>query len=180
MPVRRRVAVALAVAGVSLLAYACSGDDRFAQRICPRVQILEYADSLTEFASGPGRDVTDVVLKGRLVNVDGECIVEKDAVELDLVVEFTVERGPANRTRKGRFAYFVAIPEFHPTPRGKRVFPVEIEFDSGINRVLYRDEIAIEIPLTGKRGSTDFNLFVGFQLDRGQLEFNRSDGRSGS
>ncbi len=179
MPIRRRSAVAAAAAAISLLAYGCGGEERFAQRICPQVQILEYADRLTEFADGAGRDVTDVVLRGRLVNFEGECNVEKDAVELDLVLDFLIERGPASRGGKGRFAYFVAIPEFHPAPRGKRVFPIEMEFESGVNRVVYRDEISVGIPIAEGRNASDFNLFIGFQLDRGQLEFNRSGGRAG-
>lgn len=174
LPACRRIAVALAAASIPLLLYACGGGERVSQRICPRVQLLEYADRLTEFAKGSGRDLTDVVLSGRLVDFDGECNVEDDTVELDLTVEFVLERGPANRSREGRFAYFVAIPEFHPAARGKRVFPVEMKFESGVNRVLYRDEIAIEIPVTGERRAPDFNIFMGFQLDRDQLRFNRS------
>lgn len=174
LPACRRAVVALAAASIPLLLYACAGEDRFSERICPRVQVLEYADRLTEFAHGAGRDLTDVVLKGRLVDFDGECNVEDDKVEMDLTVEFVLERGPANRSREGRFAYFVAIPEFHPAERGKRVFPVQVKFESGVNRVLYRDEIAVEIPVTGRRRAPDFNVFMGFQLDRDQLRFNRS------
>ena len=176
VPASRGIAAALAAASISLLLYACGGEERFAERICPRVQLLEYADRLTEFAPGAGRDLTDVVLTGRLVDIGGECNVEDDRVELDLTVEFLLERGPANRSREGRFAYFVAIPEFHPAERGKRVFPVEMKFESGVNRVLYRDEISIAIPVTGQRRAEDFNVFMGFQLDRGQLRFNRSGG----
>ena len=174
MSVPRRVAIASAAAAVSLAVYACGGEDRFAERICPRVQVLEYADRLTEFAPGPGRDVTDVVLRGRIAGFQGECTVGKESVEVDLGVEFLLERGPANRAGKGRFAHFVALLEFHPAPVGKRVFPVEIEFESGNNRALFRDGVAIEIPLTGKRSAKDFNVFIGFQLEPGQLEHNRS------
>lgn len=179
VPAWRRSAVAAAAAAISLLVYACGGEERFAQRICPQVQILEYADRLTEFAGGAGRDVTDVVLRGRLVNFEGECNVEEDAVQLDLALDFLIERGPASRRDKGRFAYFVAISEFHPAPGGKRVFPIELDFESGVNRLAYRDQISVEIPVAEGRSASDFNLFIGFQLDRGQLEFNRSGGRAG-
>ena len=174
LSIRRRAAVASAAAAVALAVSACGGEDRFAERICPRVQVLEYAGSLTEFAPGPGRDVTDVVLRGRIAGFRGECKVEEKSVAVDLAVEFSLERGPANRTGKGRFAHFVAIPEFHPAAVGKRVFPVEIEFESGSNRALFRDAVAIEIPLTGQRSAKDFNVFIGFQLERSQLEHNQS------
>ena len=172
---RRRVAILLAVSAATLAVHGCGGDKR-AERICPRVEILEYAGRLTEFRPGPGRDVTDVVVQGRLVNFAGECKVEKDSVEIDLVVEFSLDRGPANRAGKARFAHFVAIQEFHPDPAGKRVFPVEVEFEAGRDRALFRDRVAIAIPLAGERKARDHNVFIGFQLDRGQLEYNRSGG----
>ncbi|MDE0382751.1 MAG: hypothetical protein OXI22_02590 [Defluviicoccus sp.] len=173
---RRRVAILLAVSAASLAIYGCGGDDRRAERICPRVEILEYADRLTEFRPGPGRDVTDVAVQGRLVNFAGECEVAEGSVEIDLVVEFSLDRGPANRAGKARFAHFVAIQEFHPDPAGKRVFPVEIEFEAGRDRALFRDRVAIAIPLAGGRKARDHNVFIGFQLDRGQLDYNRSGG----
>lgn len=179
MPARRKFAVASAVAAMALFAYACDSGEKFSQRICPQVQILEYADRLTEFAPGPGRDLTDIVLRGRLVNFQGECNVEKDSVQLDLMLDFLIERGPASRGAEGRFAYFVAISEFHPAPSGKQVFPIELEFESGLNRVAYRDQVSVGIPLAEGRSASDFNLFIGFQLDRRQLEFNRSGGRVG-
>ena len=173
---RRRAALPLAAIAVSLAVHGCGGDDGRAERICPRVEILEYADRLTEFRPGQGRDATDVVVQGRLVNFAGECNVEEDSVEVDLVVEFSLDRGPANRTGKARFAHFVAIQEFHPDPAGKRVFPVEVAFEAGRDRALFRDGVAISIPLADGRSARDYNVFIGFQLDRGQLDYNRSGG----
>ena len=172
---RRRIGVVLAAVSVSLAAHGCSGDQRV-ERICPRVEILEHAGRLTEFAPGPGRDVTDVVLRGRVVNFAGECKVGEGSVAVDLIVEFSLDRGPANREGKGRFAHFIAIQEFHPAAAGKRVFPVEIEFEPGRTRALFRDAVAIAIPLAGERRARDYNVFIGFQLDRGQLDYNRSAG----
>ncbi len=173
---RRRVAILLAACATPLAIHGCGGDAGRAERICPRVEILEHADRLTEFRSGAGRDVTDVVVRGRLVDFAGECEIEEDSVEVDLVVEFALDRGPANRAGKARFAHFVAIQEFHPDPAGKRVFPVEIDFEAGRDRALFRDRVAISIPLAGGRSARDYNVFIGFQLDRGQLDYNRSGG----
>ena len=170
----RGAGIALAAAALSLAVHGCGGDDRRAERICPRVEILEHADRLTQFAAGPGRDLTDVVLRGRIAGFAGECEVEENSVSVQLVLEFALDRGPANRDGKGGFSHFVAIQEFHPAAAGKRVFPVEIAFETGRSRALFRDTVAIDIPLDGKRGARDFNIFIGFQLDRAQLEYNRS------
>ena len=177
-PVIRGAGIALAAAALSLAVHGC-GADRRDERICPRVQILEHADQLTRFADGPGRGQNDVALRGRIAGFGGECEVGEDSVSVELTLEFTLDRGPANRDGKVRFSHFVAIQEFHPAPAGKRVFPVEIEFETGRDRTSFRDAVSIGIPLTGERRARDFNVFVGFQLDPGQLDYNRSGSGAG-
>ena len=172
MPIGRRTGLVLAAAA-ALAVHGCGADKREA-RICPRVEILESADRLTAFAPGPGRDVTDVVLNGSIAGFEGECTVAGDRVEIDLELAFSLERGPANRTGKAQFAHFVAIQEFHPAPGGKRVFPVDVAFEEGGTRAVFRDTVTIGIPLAEKQSARDFNIFIGFQLEPGQLDYNRT------
>lgn len=166
----RALAWALALA---LLAGCAGPEKRGPRKVCPRVDILEYADTLVRFLPGPGRDVTDILFRTRLVNFQGECEVDEAAIDVELVLEFASERGPANRDRKAAFEYFVAIPQFHPMPAGKRRFAVALEFAKGQNRTLYRDEISIRIPLKKGQASTDFNVFVGYQLTPAELDYNQ-------
>lgn len=168
--VLRGLACVLAIAVLA----GCAGPEKKGPRkVCPRVDVLEYADALVRFVPGPGRDVTDVLFRGRLVNFQGGCEVDEKAAEIELVLEFALERGPANRDRKVEFEYFVAIPQFHPLPAGKRRFAVALEFEKGQNRTLYRDEISIQIPLKQGQASTDFNVFVGYQLTPAELDYNQ-------
>ena len=174
---RRFAAIVLPV---GLLLAACSNKPpqaTEANRVCPRVEILEYADQLTQFIPGPGRDITDIVFRGNFARYTGECEVDDEEVTVTLTLDFAVERGPSFRGQPARFQYFVAIPQFHPRPEGKRTFPVTIPFDEGRSRALYRDEINIEIPLDRRERSRNYNIFLGFQLDKDQLEYNRRGAR---
>ena len=168
------------ILAAALLAGCAGSDGKRPRKLCPRVDILEYADELVRFLPGPGRDVTDVVFRTRLVNYRGECEVDKNKVAVALVLEFALERGPANRDSKASFEYFVAIPQFHPQPAGKRRFAVAVEFEKGRSRALYRDEIAVEIPLEQGRASSDFNIFVGCQLSAAELDYNQRGRRDGA
>jgi hypothetical protein len=140
---------------------------------CPNFLLLGHAGDITQFRPGPGRDVTDVEFRATITNFRGSCDHSKTGVEADFFVEFSVQRGPANRSREARFEYFVAIPRFHPAPAGKKTFPIKVTFKERQTRIFYRDEVTIEIPLRAGEIGANYDVYIGFQLDAEQLEYNR-------
>ena len=174
----RTVRGVAAILAASLLA-GCAGDGGRVRMLCPYVDIPEYVGELVRFLPGPGRDVTDVVFRSRLLNYRGACEVDEDKVEVELVVSFETERGPANRDDKARFEYFVAIPQFHPLAAGKRRFAVAVDFEKGRNRARYRDEVTVAIPLQPGQASREFEIFIGHQLSAAELDYNQRGDRRG-
>ena len=140
---------------------------------CPNFLLLGHAGNMTQFRAGPGRDVTDVEFRAVITDFRGNCNHTKSAIEAEFFVEFAVHRGPANASREASFEYFVAIPRFHPAPAGKKRFRVKLSFGERQTRVLYRDEIRLEIPLRGDEVGPDYDVYIGFQLDAEQFEYNR-------
>ena len=141
---------------------------------CPTVLVLKEAADLSRFKPGPGRDITDQLFGGKLIDFKGDCGYDKKGVDLNLLVKFEITRGPALSDRVARFSFFVAIPKFHPSSAGKRVFPVAVEFPTNRTRIRYADEIEIKIPLPpGPRKIDDLEVFLGFQLSPDELIFNR-------
>ncbi len=140
---------------------------------CPQFLLLGHAADMTKFRAGPGRDVTDVEFRATINNFRGTCDHTKSGIEAEFFVEISVQRGPANLSRGASFEYFVAIPRFHPAPAGKKTFPVKVQFGENQTRILYRDEIAIEIPLAVDEVAANYDVYLGFQLDAEQLEYNR-------
>ena len=168
----------LAFAAAALLA-ACSGDDgRFAPP-CPNIVIVQELAHLTEFKPGEGRDLTDVVLEGRVTGFDGFCETDLDEgaageVEVELRVVFTASRGPANTDRKGSFRYFIALADRDGNTVQKHVFDSAVEFPGNRNRVAPFEELTLKIPLRAGENGADYTAYVGFQLSPEQLDYNRS------
>ncbi len=164
-------------AGLALLAAAllagCGGSrERVA---CPRVDIAEYVGDLVRFRAAPGTEPADVVFRSSLEAIAGDCEMADGAVEAALDLTFALERGPANRDGGAAFEYFVAVPQFHPRPEGKKRFPVALRFPEGRDRVLYRDRIAVRIPLPEGRSGAAFNVFIGHQLSAEEIAYNLRD-----
>ena len=140
---------------------------------CPNFLLLAHAERMTKFSVGPGRDVTDVNFSTKITNFHGSCDHTSRGIETDLFVEFSVQRGPANRSREASFEYFVAIPRFHPAPAGKKILPITVKFEGNKKRLVYRDQIHLKIPLGDMEVAANYDVYIGFQLTNKQLEFNR-------
>src|SRR3546814_17887583 len=75
----RRAPVSRALGFACLLGLAaCSSDevafsDPNVPTGCPRVRIVDGLDTVTQFRAGPGRDLTDVVVRGLLADFSEEC-----------------------------------------------------------------------------------------------------------
>lgn len=162
------VLLCLVVAGCGLFG------GKEAARPCPPVLLLEDARELTKFRPGPGRDITDIEYEARLVDFTGSCEYDDDEAEVELRMAFLVEQGPAAKKGPARFKYFVAIPRFHPKPEGKRIFDVSVEFKTPQRRVIHEEELELKIPIPAKMSSSKFEVYIGIQLSREQLDFNKA------
>ena len=140
---------------------------------CPNFLLLAQAERMTKFSDGPGRDITDVDFNTKITNFQGSCDHTESGIEAELFIEIAVQRGPANRSRKANFEYFIAIPRFHPAPAGKKILPITVKFKENKNRLVYRDRVYLEIPLGHKDIAANYDVYLGFQLTGKQLKFNR-------
>ena len=142
---------------------------------CPPIFILKDAGSLTRYRAGTGRDITDVLFQGKIVDFRGVCDYNKERtkVEIDLNLAFELSRGPANRDRQAAFQYFIAIPHFHPAPQGRNTFSITAKFAGQLTRVRTNDEIQMVIPLDPKVRRDEYAVYIGLQLTRQELRDNR-------
>ena len=152
---------------------------------CPTVKLLKDADKIINYKPGVGRDLSDISFEAELTGFSGECeYIGNDGiytgVALTLKLGFDITRGPAEKARKVKLAYFVAVPEFFPNPRGKSAFSRVVVFPRARNSIsLVDDPIEIEIPLKQNRYGPEMKIFVGFQLTKDQLELNRQRNSAG-
>jgi hypothetical protein len=148
---------------------------------CPPVSTLGDAAKVTRFIAGPGRDLIDIDFTGVISHLSGKCFYEYDSdtgqglLRVNIRTEFLIERGAANKNGSASFDYFVSIVDDRGKVLDKQTFPYTGKYWK--NRQSLKDidaPIELSIPLTGDQVGQDFNIYVGFQLSREELEFNRN------
>ncbi len=168
-----RSVLTLALLASVLLVAACSREKP--EAACPRGVIPADSASVTRFREGPGRDLTDVVAEGEIVNILVQCKYDKRAVTVDLQIAIAGDRGPADRTRIADFEYWVAI--LDPQQNIVTKQPARIRFQFTDNRTRLGQvvsEFEPYIPLADLKQATEYQIIVGFQLTAEELAWNRS------
>ena len=142
---------------------------------CPKIFLLKDANTLTVFDSKKGMDITDIISDISIINFKGQCGFNKKrtGVNLSLRIVFDVSRGPANKNQSVSFDYFVAIPKFHPSLSGKKIFPINVMFKGNKNRMKLIDRVEIKVPISTKYDAKDYSIYIGIQLTPKQLKYNR-------
>ena len=161
---------------LALLGLAACGDQERFPPACPKAGIVRDAADLTRYA-GPGRDLTDLALDGRITGLGGKCSRGKPGtVETTVSVGMELTRGPALRGRVADLGYFVAVAE-GDTILDKRVFSLRAEFPENGDRVrLSGDDVDMVLPTARGKSAAAYRLLVGFQLTPEELELNRRRG----
>ncbi len=173
-----RRASALGVVLMATAGLAACGSDPFGETpvpACPRAFLPSDTAQLTEF-SPKGRDLTDVVFEAGMEGYKGECSYDLDDKEVDILIspQFTAQMGPAATDRTQHLQYFVALKDPAGNFVQKSVFDVNLTFPKDANRVRYTDEqVALHVPLDDVNAGPNYEIYMGFQLNHDQLDYNR-------
>jgi hypothetical protein len=146
---------------------------------CPGRAILGDAADLDLYrgsgASGAAHDLTDLVLRGRIIGIQGSC-KEGDrknqlAVEVSVRVELT--HGPAMTEREVDVPVFIAVAE-GAAILDKGVYNMHIVFPSNIDRVTPSlVGINLSLPVTPTKSGAAYTILAGFQLTPDQIAQHR-------
>ncbi|MFN3077658.1 MAG: hypothetical protein ABT940_12410 [Alphaproteobacteria bacterium] len=158
--------------------------EKTASLVCPVIEIDRTTSTLTRFRQGAGRDITDVDLTAEIQGYSGDCGYGESGIDVSLMVRFGATRGPAASVATAEFDYFVAVSHIVPAAAGrpldhmilnKELFTVRTEFPPDVDTVLYRDEeVKVTIPLKRDDLADNYVVSIGLQLNREQLEYNRT------
>ena len=146
---------------------------------CPRAFALYEAARIVEFKDEKQR-FANVGFTGEIQNVRSLCryFGERPIIG-DVDITFDLGRGPAAQDiRTARYEYFIAVTRKNIAVIDKAVFPLDVTFPAGKDRVRVVetiDEIVIPRATEGTSGE-NFEIIVGFQLTPSQREFN-AEGR---
>lgn len=140
---------------------------------CPKVTIIRDLDTVTEFRPGGGRDASDVVVRGQLVDFVGNCEYGDDGVTVNLNLILGAEKGPALTGNQAKFRYFVGV--LRPGQEqlaNKAEFDTDVTFPEGQSRAANKEELTPRIPLPKDANAKDWRIAVGFQLTPEQRDYN--------
>lgn len=147
---------------------------------CPEILIPADSAELTRFKSESGRDIVDVLHEEKILGFAHRCTFDTDdtgagEVVVEVAPQLQSSIGPASTDNTARFAYFVAIADADKTILEKARFPVEIPFPQNRSRVEWQREepIVLRLPLEAGQSPTDYRIFLGLQLTREELEYQR-------
>lgn len=139
---------------------------------------------ITAFRDGPGRDITDIQFKARIVAPPGECeyILEENRMVLSFQVVFDIEPGPTADAAQIRIPYFVAIVKkgnvLIEKPGYKQIFEAVATLPERRTAFRYQDAaIEIDLPIGGDINPREIEILFGFQLTEEQLNYNRAQFR---
>ena len=140
---------------------------------CPRVTKVNEASQLTRF--GPaGHDITDVQFEALIGDINGKCEAVDKGVSVKMTVDFIASRGPADKTRKASFAYFVAITDNKDNVLTRQQFDTYIDFPGNRTRDGIRESLDEIIPLAAGQRGDDFRVYLGFVVTHDELAYNRA------
>jgi hypothetical protein len=165
-------------AGVALLA----GCNTVKSDNCPTMAAVLDASSLTVFRQGTSPDPSNVLYTVQIVEVGGKCDYDKKkrSADSDLTVTFRATRAPTGDAVEYAVPYFVGITEGSDRVLTRQAYTVPLSFAPGQASVTFTDEVK-SADLTAKRGEFpyDYQILVGLQITKEQLEYNRTKGNYG-
>jgi len=172
MPALCRLALTTGLTLPLLAACGGGGGESFPPA-CPRPSILRDGADLYRYRGG-GRDLTDLVLQGRITGLGGDCKRNGPKEVLATVsVGMDLTRGPAATSRTADVAYFVAVTDGDQV-LDKRVYPLRAEFSENTDRLrLSGDTVELHLPVTDTKTAASYQVTVGFQLTPTELDENR-------
>ncbi len=144
--------------------------------MCPAVRVDNATASVTKFRDASARAPGDLEYRADILGFKGECDFGKEKVDVTFSVDFAVTGGPAAKGGNAQLYYFVAIPQFFPDTNGKQVVIARARLPerNAQRQTFTENDVHVTIPLKKDQAGAAFDIYVGFQVDAAQLEYNRS------
>ncbi len=162
-------------AAVALLA-GCSG---VKTDNCPTLAALLDASSMTVFRQGTTPDPANVLYNVRIIDVSGKCDFNKKkrSADNDVTITFRATRAPSGDAAQYTAPYFMGITEGSDRVLTRENFSVPFEFAPGQSTITFTDNVK-DAYVAAKYGSLpyDYQVLVGLQITKEQLEYNRNNG----
>ena len=134
----------------------------------------------TVFRQPGSTDPANQIYRVEITKVDGDCDLDKKSTTADvsLEVHFRATRAPSGAAAEYKVPYFVAVTEGTDRVLTKKQFDVMFAFAPGQTSTDFSDTIASTlVKAEAEKKTYDYQVLVGLQLTKEQLQYNQSRGR---
>lgn len=179
----RRFSAFLVMVGLSAAVGGCSTifPNYNPGALCPGAAALVEASALTGFPPGATDDPSHALYRIAISNVTTDCNIDTHARTADATVDihFVATRAPNGNAVQYRVPYFVAVRR-GPFIQDKKVFRMNFGFAPGQAKTEVDQSIGSTL-INIARGQQpyDYQILVGLQLTKEQLQYNRKIGHYG-
>lgn len=144
---------------------------------CPSVAFVTPTADVAVFRPGSdGRDLTTLMLSGRMQAVQGQCKPgdTKNTVDATVTVAAVLTRGPAMTGNQATVPIYVAVTEGERI-LDKHIYTLGATFPSNVDRVtVSTPAILMVLPVTPTKTAAAYSILAGFQLTADQLANSRA------
>jgi hypothetical protein len=165
---------------VGLLAISLGGCHADVTAACPTMTALVEASEQSIFVPKSTPDPSNLLYTVEITSVKGQCEIDKKMADskVSLNIHFRATRAPSGTPASYNVPYFVAVTEGTDRVLAKKNFTVHFDFAPGQATADFSDSVAsIDVKAKGEKKAFDYQVLAGLQLTKGQLEYNRSQGR---
>lgn len=167
------------------------------KRVCPGLAVLRDAATITKFRPGGGRGEADIIYQGEITDARISCLHDLrkhkltgnfmtdllarsapppvGTMKMEITVIMRATNGPAAGPGPIKLPYFVSVTDAEKNVLNKGAFEAAVDFPKPRSRRLVTDApIKLEIPIAKGQTGGEYGIFIGYQLTREELLYNRS------
>jgi hypothetical protein len=148
-------------------------------KLCPSAAVLVDASAYTQFPEGAAPDPSHAVYTAQIIDVGTDCDFDKKERTADssLKITFHVSRAPNGAPLHGTIPYFVVVNGAKGAIILRQNFKAEFQLDPGQASTTFEDSVSSVLINLGKdKWPWDYQVLVGLQLSKAQLDYNRTVG----
>ncbi len=146
---------------------------------CPGAAILADTSSLPAFDPSKGEDPSAVMYNVAMTNVASRCNFEKrdNSADSRIRINFHATRPPGGGEVTYRVPFYVAVSTDADVLQ-KKIYYLEVEFPDGASSVDGEDVVeSTVVTVPRDKQIYSYQLLVGFQLTKAQLDYNKKMGQ---
>jgi len=158
--------------GAVLLVAGCTRFTEGTNLSCPRAVFLGGTDTLVRFAPDAARTERNVAAQFELYDMQYSCRISSRRAEANVTFAVSGMRRSSAVAENHEVPYFIVVTNQQGAVVAKHNFTARLRFPAGGNAATITERVEVTLPLAEGQRAVGFELVVGIQLTREELDYN--------